>query len=316
MVLGWIKLYRSLLNSQIWVTKEPYDKRSAWIYLLLRASHEDKVIEFKGETVNLKSGTLIDTYRHFSDTWMWSLARVQRYIEKLKSIQMINAERYKGGTLITIVNWEFYQGLENGTDTLTDTHTDTNFFENRYSFLTKPIRSPIQDTTKTDTLTDKERKEERKEAKERSKERNTIQENNIYSASETVPEPTAGEAESLFEELWKAYPQKRGKGSISITTKKKLLKIGREHMLRAIDRYVRECEAEGRYFKNGSTFFNSGYIDYLDENFKPLTAQPDKNTKRNAMINHSRDSVNYDELVAQQLFFKDFEGDAETGGHD
>ena len=274
---GWIKIHRKILDNSIWNLREPYDKRSAWIYLLLKASHEDMAVEFKGETVNLKSGTLIDTYRHFSDTWMWPLAKVQRYIEKLKTIQMINAERYKGGTLISIVNWEFYQDLVDATDTPTDTPTDTNFFENRYSFLKKPIRSPIQDTPKTDTLTDKERKEkrneERKEAKERSKEkskeRNTIQENNIYSAAEHAPEPTAVEAESLFEELWKAYPQKRGKGSVSITAKKKLLKIGRERMLRAIDRYVRECETQGRYFKNGSTFFNSGYVDYLDENYKP-----------------------------------------------
>lgn len=291
MALGWIKLYRSLLDSQIWVTKEPYDKRSAWIYLLLKASHEDMAVEFKGETINLKSGTLIDTYRHFSDTWIWPLARVQRYIEKLKAIQMINAERYKGGTLITIVNWELYQGLDGITDTLSDTPTDTNFFKNRYSILEEPIRSPIQDTLKTDTLTDKERKEkrneERKEAKERSKEkskeRNTIQENNIYSAAEHAPEPTAVEAESLFEELWKAYPQKRGKGSVSITAKKKLLKIGREHMLRAIDRYVRECETQGRYFKNGSTFFNSGYVDYLDDNFVPLSESPKQYQRGNAL---------------------------------
>lgn len=280
---GWIKIHRKIFDNSIWNLREPYDKRSAWIYLLLKASHEDMAVEFKGETVNLKSGTLIDTYRHFSDTWMWPLARVQRYIEKLKAIQMINAERYKGGTLITIVNWEFYQGLEGVTDTLTDTPTDTNFFENRYSFLEKPIRSPIQDTLKTDTLTDKERKEERKEAKERSKERNTIQENNIYSAAEHAPEPTAVEAESLFEELWKAYPQKRGKGSVSITAKKKLLKIGREHMLRAIDRYVRECETQGRYFKNGSTFFNSGYVDYLDDNFVPLSESPKQYQRGNAL---------------------------------
>ena len=89
-------------------------------------------------------------------------------------------------------------------------------------------------------------------------------------ASETDLEPTVDEAESLFEELWEAYPQKRGKGSISKTTKKKLLKIGREQMLRAIDRYVSECNEQGRYYKNGSTFFNSGYVDYLDENYTPL----------------------------------------------
>ncbi len=154
MITGWIKLYRSLLDNQIWKMKEPYDKRSAWIYLLLNASFGDRDVEFKGEIIHLKSGTLIDTYRHFSDTWMWTLPKVQRYIEKLKAIRMINAKRYKGGTLISIVNWEFYQGLLLPTDTLTDTHTDTTDFQDRYAKNQNPIHQPIQEVVKTDTLTD------------------------------------------------------------------------------------------------------------------------------------------------------------------
>ena len=55
-----------------------------------------------------------------------------------------------------------------------------------------------------------------------------------------------------------------------MTAKNRLLKFGRDQMLRAIDRYVKECQYLNRYYKNGSTFFNSGYVDYLDENYKPL----------------------------------------------
>ena len=65
-----------------------------------------------------------------------------------------------------------------------------------------------------------------------------------------------------------------------MTAKKKLLKIGREHMQRAIDRYVKECQDRNRYYKNGSTFFNSGYIDYLDENYTPLGNKEPKTSQK------------------------------------
>lgn len=74
--------------------------------------------------------------------------------------------------------------------------------------------------------------------------------------------------EEFFEMLWKRYPSKKGKGRISITQKTKLFKIGEEEMIRAIDRYVKDLKKdEWRKPQNGSTFFNSGYIDYLDANY-------------------------------------------------
>ena len=81
---------------------------------------------------------------------------------------------------------------------------------------------------------------------------------------------TVREARALFEKLWKLYPCKKGKGSVSDTQKLKLLKIGFEEMQRAVDRYVSYVEGiDYLHYKNGSTFFNSGYIDYLDANYVP-----------------------------------------------
>lgn len=73
----------------------------------------------------------------------------------------------------------------------------------------------------------------------------------------------------LFESLWKLYPFKRGKSQISDTKKKQLLDIGQEQMIRAIDRYKADLDKDKDWRKpqNGSTFFNSGYVDYLDENY-------------------------------------------------
>ena len=76
------------------------------------------------------------------------------------------------------------------------------------------------------------------------------------------------QARALFERLWKLYPCKKGKGNVSDAQKRKLLKIGYEEMKRAVERYIRYVEGiDYLHYKNGSTFFNSGYIDYLDANY-------------------------------------------------
>ena len=77
------------------------------------------------------------------------------------------------------------------------------------------------------------------------------------------------EANALFEQLWSLYPLKKGKGQVSDTQKLKLLDIGYEELKRAISRYVKYVDSvDYLHYKNGSTFFNSGYIDYLDTNYE------------------------------------------------
>ena len=83
---------------------------------------------------------------------------------------------------------------------------------------------------------------------------------------------------ALFEELWKLYPSKKGKWQVSDTAKMRLLKVGNDEMVRAIDRYKTELDKDSDWRKpqNGSTFFNSGYIDYLDANYVPGKKAPAK----------------------------------------
>lgn len=77
------------------------------------------------------------------------------------------------------------------------------------------------------------------------------------------------EAEKLFNSVWQLYPKKRGRGSVSATQKRKLLKIGYDELSRCIARYKKDTEGTDiKYIKNGSTFFNSGYVDYLDKNYE------------------------------------------------
>lgn len=106
---------------------------------------------------------------------------------------------------------------------------------------------------------------------------NRLNNNSINTLCASVPDDTAKtnrkkEANELFEQLWKAYPSKKGKAQVSDTAKARLLKIGHDEMMRAIDRYLHDFEKDSdwRKLQNGSTFFNSGYVDYLDANYKSV----------------------------------------------
>lgn len=106
------------------------------------------------------------------------------------------------------------------------------------------------------------------------------------------------DAVALFERLWSLYPCKRGKEKVTEKKKMELLSIGEEHMLRCIERYKAELkkDAEWRKPQNGSTFFNSGYIDYLDENFTPTIASQ---RKRSAFHNFEEHHYDYNKLLEQ-----------------
>lgn len=83
------------------------------------------------------------------------------------------------------------------------------------------------------------------------------------------------EYSAFFEEVWKLYPNKKGKDRVSATQKKKLVAIGYESLAKCIKRYTAD-KPDWQAYQNGSTFFNSGYVDYLDENYTKPEAEISK----------------------------------------
>ena len=95
----------------------------------------------------------------------------------------------------------------------------------------------------------------------------------VHCESCSAREKCGKSVEDHFEMMGEHYTVKRGKGSVSKTQKNKLYKISLDEMIRAIERYKAEVDETRRTgwnlaYKQGNTFFNSGYIDYLDKEFK------------------------------------------------
>lgn len=87
----------------------------------------------------------------------------------------------------------------------------------------------------------------------------------------SAKQPSKADVDSFFNAIWDMYPVKKGKAQVSESKRRTLYAIGFENMNKAIERYIAELkrDADWRKPQNGSTFFNSGYVDYLDENFVP-----------------------------------------------
>lgn len=90
----------------------------------------------------------------------------------------------------------------------------------------------------------------------------------------TLENNTINNYNVLFEKLWKLYPNKKGKSKVNNSYKKILSSVGEEELIRAINRYKAELDIDSwRQAQNGYTFFTSGYLDYLDNNFMPKDNQ-------------------------------------------
>ena len=87
--------------------------------------------------------------------------------------------------------------------------------------------------------------------------------NNIYSLED-------------YEEIWELYPNKKGKSQFLKKIDKLLNTYSKEQITRCIDRYIKDVDVRRKNgfkelkYQNGSTFFNSGYVDYLDENYEDV----------------------------------------------
>lgn len=67
----------------------------------------------------------------------------------------------------------------------------------------------------------------------------------------------------FFNRIWNLYPNKKGKSKITDNQKIILFSLGENKIINAINLYIKTKE-KWRTYLDGSTFFNQGYLDYID----------------------------------------------------
>ena len=123
---GFIKLYRKIEDSTMWLNnEEPFDSRSAWVDLILMANHKDNSFLMGMQKINIKRGQKWTSSIKLSNRWGWNRRKVMKYLRLLETEGMIYLEVTNRGLLITIVNYGIYQDFSKGERTAKGTADGT-----------------------------------------------------------------------------------------------------------------------------------------------------------------------------------------------
>ncbi len=104
---GWIKLHRDLLDNAI-IEKPEY----AWLWcvLLLKANHKTKTFIWNNNKTECKEGQLLTSRKKLAEITCFSESKIERILKYLEIEQQIEQQTTTKYRLITIINWEKYQG--------------------------------------------------------------------------------------------------------------------------------------------------------------------------------------------------------------
>ena len=122
------------MNHKLLASKEPFTKREAWCWLIENAAWEDHETIWGTKKIAVKRGDVPASLRKLCEAWGWSINRVQRFLNVMKTDTMVDIKTDTGFCVITICNYDAYQnpknladtGTDTGADTQADTGTDTN----------------------------------------------------------------------------------------------------------------------------------------------------------------------------------------------
>jgi hypothetical protein len=113
MYIGYIKLWRKLEDSEIFQNEKAL---KIWVWLLLRASYEEKDILFGRQKIHLNKGEFIMGLNKASENLNLAKSTIHFWVNYLDHLGMVELKKTNKFTIIKIKNWDNYQGDETQTE--------------------------------------------------------------------------------------------------------------------------------------------------------------------------------------------------------
>lgn len=287
----WIKITTDIFDDEKILLIESLPERDSliviWFKLLCMAGKQNNSGVFTlNDRIAYTDEMLSTIFRRPLNTVRLALSTFQQYgmVEILDGV-------------ITIPNWEKHQSLDKLEMAKEQTRLRVARHREKQKLLTDVTQCNV-----TVTQCNADRIEEDKDIDKE-------EENN-----NSAKKPSMADVNSFFNALWDMYPVKKGKGQVSESKRRTLYAIGFEKLQKAIERYLDELkrDADWRKPQNGSTFFNSGYVDYLDENFVPDQLKTGRKEKLPGWFNSGERGFDQDELDSMnQLMSEDDQKEAD-----
>ena len=119
---GFILLNRDIINHWIFLDAEYF---RSWANVILMCNFSDKTEMINHELRIVKRGSFFASYRKLGNNWNWGKNRVVKFFELLEKDHMIKTESEKAGTLVTVLNYDEYQGKKTPQNTTSGHQQDT-----------------------------------------------------------------------------------------------------------------------------------------------------------------------------------------------
>ncbi len=103
---GWIKLHRKMLSH--WVARDPV-ALTLFIWMLLEATHEEKIVHCNGCSVTLKRGQLLFGIERWAKKTGISEGKIRNRQTSMQTDRLIDRQKTNKYSIITILNYDKYQ---------------------------------------------------------------------------------------------------------------------------------------------------------------------------------------------------------------
>ena len=270
---GFIKIYRDILDWEWWSDIKTY---RVFTYMLLKANWTDG--KFKG--IDVPKGSFVTSLDKLAYETSLSVNEVRTAIKHLIKTDEITSESHGKFTIFTVKNYCQYQDDNKQNPDKAQTENKQNIDKEQEN-IKQIIDEAQEDIKQITNKTQEDNKQNPDKAKTDNRQITTIEEYKKYNNKKNNITMCIADADALFDRVWILYPLKKGKGRVSDAAKKRIAAIGYDEMARAIERYKKYVDSvDYLHYQNGSTFFNSGYIDYLDANYSDTVANTPKHSSQ------------------------------------
>lgn len=222
---GWLKLYRSILDSAVFQDAEIL---KVWIWLLCNVAFEQHDTICYGKVIHLKPGQIATGRKKIAQCTDLNENKVYRALTVLKSLGNIEIKATNKYSIITVVNWDKYQD-ENGKRTANEQQTNS-----------KTTAEEQQENSK---------RTQHKNGKKEKKEKNIYICSFFQSVWDEYPKKLGKNkvTKAAMEQLEEA-----GETAVMDAVRRYVEKIKRDG-------------TEEKYIMHGSTFFNGAWRDYAED---------------------------------------------------
>jgi hypothetical protein len=112
---GWVKLWRNQFNN--WLSeKKPWCDGYAWTFLYSEANYKKGMANFRNEYIPVDRGQYITSKIKLANKFGWTYRHVGNFLKALENDQMIAYRTTNRYIVVTIINYDKYQGDDNEND--------------------------------------------------------------------------------------------------------------------------------------------------------------------------------------------------------